>query len=436
MLALRARISVMATNSRRAGKIDRSRLTTALGSAVTVTILGFVLLLPPGAAAQSTRKSYQEAVEALEQKRLDEAVGMFEALISSDPEARKRMGVLSGEPYLPYYYLGQALFERGDCEGALEAWQQSLDQGVVQELPENLELHRGKAVCTNRLEVASAALEAEESLASAENRLQEVREGLGNPELAEFLEGLDVEGRLEDQSRILEEGGEALATGTQNRSIQDVRRATQLGQDVTRSLDALNREAETRLTERRTEIGERIRRLVDSANATLSATAYLRPYPPDLGRQREMLESVVGTASARIEDLALGDLVRLAGQLQSLRGRLEDAAAPPPKALRDAAEAYVNGDLASVLDLLAGTDFRGRSAAHAHLLRAAALYSLAQSVAESEELREQARAEVRDCARADERLTPTERVFSPRFVEFFSETLRVEEPSDGEDGSS
>src|SRR5688500_2392843 len=39
-------------------------------------------------------------------------------------------------PYLPHYYLGEALWQRGDCIGALEQWGTSEQQGVIRTRPE------------------------------------------------------------------------------------------------------------------------------------------------------------------------------------------------------------------------------------------------------------------------------------------------------------
>ena len=108
-------------------------------------------------------------------------------------------------------------------------------------------------------------------------------------------------------------------------------------------------------------------------------------------------------------------------------GRLRAAIAPPPQELRAAAAAYFAGDYGRTLELLAGTPFRDRrSAAHAYLLRAAAGFALAAGGGvdgEGSGLLEQARQDAAACHRADPSLEPPAKLYSPRFVAFFKESV-------------
>ena len=65
-------------------------------------------------------------------------VSQMRAAIASDPkESTRRVGTGlvrafgGGVEYLPYYFLGEALFNLMDCVGAVEAWQISEQQGAV-----------------------------------------------------------------------------------------------------------------------------------------------------------------------------------------------------------------------------------------------------------------------------------------------------------------
>src|SRR5204863_6103870 len=66
---------------------------------------------------------------------------MRDAIMVDGKESSKkvnRVGVgkiaIGGDEYLPYYYLGDALFNLGDCTGALNAWEESDRQGVARKV--------------------------------------------------------------------------------------------------------------------------------------------------------------------------------------------------------------------------------------------------------------------------------------------------------------
>lgn len=406
----------------------RSRQRLGVGVRLTRTCAAVMLaamVLPVASLAQE-RRVYQDAVEALQQKKTEQAIAGFREAIGLDREERKRIGPFSSDPYVPHYYLGEALFQLGDCAGAMRSWDESLSQGVVQELPQNLDLHRSKAVCQNRREVRAQASEADAALTGAAAKVEEVREGIGNPELAEFLEGFDVGGRLAAVEQQLAKARRDLASAVEAESLESVKAAAQAARTAESSLAGINREAEGRLEQRRVEIGARISSLVNAAGSALRSTEFLDPYPSEVARLRQMLGSLI-TAAGRRDELALGDLVRLAGQLQSVRRRLDVAATPPPDSLMQAAEAFLAGDYSGTVETLAAADLDGRAAVHAHMLRAAALFSMAGSVTDGDALLEEAKAAVRSCNAADDSFVPSEELYSPRFVAFFAEALQPEE---------
>ncbi len=58
---------------------------------------------------------YADAIEKL-QKAIDE---------ESKSQEQVRIYGMRYEPYIPYYFLGQAKFKSGDCAGALAAWKEA-----------------------------------------------------------------------------------------------------------------------------------------------------------------------------------------------------------------------------------------------------------------------------------------------------------------------
>lgn len=174
-----------------------------------------------------------------------------------------------------------------------------------------------------------------------------------------------------------------------------------------------------------------------AAREELAASEYLRPYPTSVARSRVALEQALEHARA-LEDSSLtkGEIKALESELISTTQALRQATLPPPAALTAAAESYLEGDYSGVLIALAESEFAsGKATAHAHLLKAAALYSMYQaSGAEDEALLEGARNEVLACQRADSQQIPPIAVFSPSFLSFFQEQiLESDDPGEGDD---
>ena len=111
------------------------------------------------------------------------------------------------------------------------------------------------------------------------------------------------------------------------------------------------------------------------ARRELEASAYLAPYPSEVGRRRRELQAVLGRAGSPAEAmLSLGEIEALRTELESATRNLRRAAAPPPEALQAAVEAYLSREYQVVLDLLNEQTFSStRATSHVHLLRAAGL---------------------------------------------------------------
>jgi hypothetical protein len=94
--------------------------------------------------ARSAEHWFTEGLNATKTRMWSNAVAGMRKAIALNPKesARKvdssplRILLGRGTPYLPYYFLGEALFELGDCPGASEAWVTSQRQGFVQKVAE------------------------------------------------------------------------------------------------------------------------------------------------------------------------------------------------------------------------------------------------------------------------------------------------------------
>ncbi len=120
----------------------------------------FALALALGVAATASapshadyKDSYLEGVDAAGAGDWQKAGRAMEQAIAEEPRESERIrfyGMRFGS-YVPYYYLGVARSQLGDCEGALEAWEVSTSQGVIQELEEHETLQRLRGGCEERL---------------------------------------------------------------------------------------------------------------------------------------------------------------------------------------------------------------------------------------------------------------------------------------------
>ena len=116
---------------------------------VPLVTLAVCLLITGAVAAQED--AFRRGLDAIDDKQWQAAANaMREAIKVRGQESTNKVrsglgGVFGagGTEYLPYYFLGQALYGAGDCAGAVNAWAQSEAQGAIQKSrPEFLKLLR------------------------------------------------------------------------------------------------------------------------------------------------------------------------------------------------------------------------------------------------------------------------------------------------------
>jgi hypothetical protein len=109
-------------------------------------VMACALAWPAIALAQDD--AFRRGLDGRGDRNWKYVVSQMRAAIASDPkESTRRVGAGlvrafgGGVEYLPYYFLGEALFNLMDCVGAVEAWQISEQQGAVKvrrEFAENI----------------------------------------------------------------------------------------------------------------------------------------------------------------------------------------------------------------------------------------------------------------------------------------------------------
>ena len=105
------------------------------------------LAFAPLVAAQTNRDAadaaFRSGLDALDDKKWQEAATHLRRAVQLNPSEdvrRVTRGFLDRkrDEYLPFYFLGQALFNLQECSGAVEAWSTSESQGAVKARPEAL----------------------------------------------------------------------------------------------------------------------------------------------------------------------------------------------------------------------------------------------------------------------------------------------------------
>ena len=101
---------------------------------VTVFVVLLGLIADLGLA--SPTGDYIRGRRAFDRAQWEKAAQHFRQAIEEEPNSggMVRLWGVKMEPYTPHYFLGRALFELEDWEGAVAAWRVSEDQGVVLEL--------------------------------------------------------------------------------------------------------------------------------------------------------------------------------------------------------------------------------------------------------------------------------------------------------------
>jgi hypothetical protein len=107
-------------------------------SAVAAVVAFTLLSVAPSRAQEGADRIYREGVEAVEKARWPEAASAMRQAIGMNPTeapgGRRLFGFGAGRDYLPHLLLGRALLAQSDCTGALNAWEQSDNQGVARKV--------------------------------------------------------------------------------------------------------------------------------------------------------------------------------------------------------------------------------------------------------------------------------------------------------------
>ncbi|MDJ0654749.1 MAG: hypothetical protein QNJ40_11370 [Xanthomonadales bacterium] len=415
------------------------------------TVAALALLMAAVPALADFKRDYGTGLKALQDGDYQRALTELEKAIGDNPKsaARVRIYGMRFEPYLPHYYLGEARFQTGDCEGAIAAWEEAERQGVVQSQDVFADLGRNKARCATQVVdvsgIAATAREAIGQLVQSVNRLEDLsgearlrQEWPRNPDWQATLErSRDRVGGLQSRLEGAEAGRDADAieavsaeAGGENDQVQTVLAAV-----ATRLTEIERQQSQERVARERNEARTELIRATASIRTSLNADISDSSIQ-SIGRELEDFNrrSAALQASASAPVSQYRDLTRqINSKIREYRQAVQDfenqqraiARRTPPEPLRRAAEAYFSGrygDAARLADPGSFSDTRAR--VQAHLFRAAARYNLYVLDGESNDaLLTQARNDIRSIKQLDGRFSPYIAAFSPKFVSLFENTL-------------
>lgn len=93
-----------------------------------------IFLLGAAGARADHRASYEKGIKAIDQSDWDVAFDALHEAVAEKPIEGERVLIygMRYKPYLPYFYLGLAYFNTGNCRAAVRSWAESDRQGPVQ----------------------------------------------------------------------------------------------------------------------------------------------------------------------------------------------------------------------------------------------------------------------------------------------------------------
>jgi tetratricopeptide (TPR) repeat protein len=398
-------------------------------SRLAAAVAAALLVLGAATAHADARDAYKKGLDAVEQKRWDEAVRQLRLAIAERPEATGLLSVGSlFRRYTPHYWLGVALAEQGDCKAAVVTFDVAAKQGKLSK-EEERDLATRRQGCQKRIqstEEAVAAAQREVDAAAAAAFQVAGVEGSpvmrsvwreGSPSFAARQE--PAAAQLANARALLARAGQELdaekATSAGRIAVQARRDLEALLADATTRRDALHAEAQRELAA--------LGKAADEARKTVTfVTRSLTPLPPAIAKQCDRVEEALTRAAAADLGSPLADVRRMQQAIRDSLRDLRAAVKPPPDDLQRAAAAYLAGDFdgaLAALDAVRGND--PRVAAHACLLRAAALHGRQALQPDDPAGTQPARDELRRCATLPLAVKPVSSAFPPSFVALYDE---------------
>ncbi len=396
----------------------------------TAALALLLALLVAPALCADVKDAYKRAMDAIDQKKWDEAIKQLRLAIAERPEAA---GLLNADTlfhrYTPHYWLGVALSEQGHCRDAIPAFDTAEKQGKLSK-DEGRDLMQRRQTCQKRVaRTAEAVSQAQREVDAAAAAAFQVAGVEGSP----VMHGVWREGspsfaaRQQPATARLASARASLARADQELDADQAAEAGRAAQQARKDLEALLAEATTRRdalqVEAQAELAALHKAVEDARRDVTFVTRSLAPLPPAIAKQCERVDEALTRAAAGDLGTPLIELRTFQADLRIAVRELRAAVKPPPDELQRAAAAYLAADYAGALAQLQAIQLTDpRAEAHACLLRAAALHGLhvIERAHAAERLR-QAREELERCVALPAAVKPVPAAFPPSFVALYDQ---------------
>ncbi len=447
------------------GTPGRALRTTRATNAALLLVALVVSTVAPSAYGDFL-DSYKRGLEKMEGQEWSQAAQWMRKAIEDRSEESPRLPArFYFQPYIPHYHLGIAYYQLNDCRKAIGSWVESERQGVIVKRDEFAVIAQRRRICDRRMKLHGQALgAAEQQLNQATAAFRELAALTNAPDLAALWSSGDpsVAERQRMAERLLSESGQRIDTARQRAEAVDRLESGGRQADAARTVfETILQEVEAfrvSRTKRLRSEGQKLQKTITAAKRLLaqglgpaSSSPLARRRQGELRGRLEKAQEAQGASSDLTED----QLKKLESQLSRTVNGLRQAKATPPTPLLEAADAWFQADANRVIEILTDAQLRGRKTkAHAHLLLAAAHFSLSRTgeiitvqegEPEEDEVRDDdpntdgdhlpldhltaARNHVAACQEADSRLEPIQAAFSPAFRTFFAEATQGEDPA-------
>lgn len=417
------------------------------------------LLLSVSASADFKR-DYGSAVRKYDGGKYADAIKGFQKAIEQEPSEQEKVRIygMRYEPYMPYFFLGQAKFKNGDCEGALAAWQESISQGVIAQQQQFDEMQTNMAACGSlKVDVTQIAQDAENALRTLKGNINSFAQ-LGNEKIlsgewttrwAPELNRARSTAQTLQQRLVtaVEDTDEAAINAiiTETLSTADVIKGSQ-GMAIARVGSLRESQAENEL-KRRNDARSALTQAVNNGKSVKfqQGSAQMTSLQKQLEALLAKGTNAAGNSSTSSQEYGeLAQSINNVGrryasaaqdwqaEQRNAQAAAEDAAAAkaaaerriPPRVLKQIAVAYFAGNYQGAIDLAdPGALDENRAKVQALLFRAAASYKLyVLSGEEDKQALQRTEEDIRAIKQVNARFSPYIAAFSPKFLALFDQS--------------
>ena len=419
---------------------------------LAAAFLSVVITLSASISVQAAYGTdFLDAIDAYESGDYQKAIDKLQKAIKDKQKSgldQRFYGMVYGN-YIPYFYLGQSRFKLGDCEGAMDAWNQSLNQGIITKLPEYPAMQEGMTACqgavvdvTKLAREATQVIENTKSLVGRLENLSSDFRALGSAQLykREWTDRWQPTVNTAQQSIAdLESRLAAAVTAKDDVAIESVENeSASLGDSMvgnmtqaTNQIAALRQQLASQELDSRNKARRELTQAIASARAQESVKAN-----DQVAKLYTSLMELAGRGERLSTDAPASNQSQTAQDINSAqrryqvavqdwkRGQETIARRKPPEELKKLVADYLAGNYDAAIQKANPKSFSDeRARIQALLFRAASSYRLYVLSGEkaTQSLR-QAESDIREIKSLKKSFSPYIPAFSPKFLELFRRT--------------